>query len=133
MVGAETAIELAEEGCDVTVVEMAERLILEARNMAFTSVMDKMDELGIKSYVNTRCLAVKEQGVEVMGEDGLTFTIPANGVVCALGLTSLSREASDLAAAVPEGRKVEILGDCHAVDRIGDANLDGYIAGNMIR
>lgn len=47
MVGAETAIELAEEGCHVTIVEMAERLILEARNMAFTCVMDKLDELGV--------------------------------------------------------------------------------------
>ena len=132
MVGAETAIELAEEGCSVTIVEMAERLIPEARNMAFTSVMDKLDELGIVSYVNTRCLAVKDDGVEVLGEDDHIFTIPSDGVVCALGLKSLTSEADELASAAAPGRQVRILGDCHTVDRVGDANLDGYIAGNRV-
>lgn len=132
MVGAETAIELAEEGCDVTIVEMAERLILEARNMAFTSVMDKLDELGVNSYVNTRCQAITDEGVTVLGEDGNTFVIPADGVVCALGLKSLTDEADTLQAAAKDGVKVVRLGDCHVIDRIGDANLDGYIEANMI-
>ena len=132
MVGAETAIELAEEGCDVTIIEMAERLILEARNMSFTCVMDKMDELGIHAYVNTRCLEVMEHGVKVLGEDGAAFTVPADGVVCALGFKSLSEEADKLLKAARSGVKVVTLGDCHAVDRIGDANLDGYIEANMI-
>ena len=132
MVGAETAIELAEEGCSVTIVEMAERLILEARNMAFTCVMDKLDELGICSYVNTICGEVTENGVKVEGEDGEVFEIPADGVVCALGLKSLSRVTEKLRSAARDGVKVVELGDCHAVDRIGDANLDGYIEANMI-
>ena len=132
MVGAETAIELAEEGCSVTIVEMAERLILEARNMAFTCVMDKLDELGICSYVNTKCVEVTENGVKVEGEDGEVFEIPADGVVCALGLKSLSRVTEKLRSAARDGVKVVELGDCHAVDRIGDANLDGYIEANMI-
>ena len=132
MVGAETAIELAEEGCSVTIVEMAERLILEARNMAFTCVMDKLDELGICSYVNTKCIEVTENGVKVEGEDGEVFEIPADGVVCALGLKSLSRVTEKLRSAARDGVKVVELGDCHAVDRIGDANLDGYIEANMI-
>ena len=93
MVGAETAIELAEEGCNVTIVEMTERLILEARNMAFTCVMDKLDELGVESYVNTKCLSVTDNGVEVQDANQNTFTLPADGVVCALGLKSL-RNAS---------------------------------------
>ncbi len=132
MVGAETAIELAEEGCEVTIVEMAERLILEARNMAFTCVMDKLDELGIQSYIQTKCLAVTDDGVLVQGEDGTTFTLPADGVVCALGLQSLDSQAQKLAGAAREGVKVRMLGDCRVVDRIGDANMDGYIEGNMI-
>ena len=66
-------------------------------------------------------------------EDGAIFTIPADGVVCALGLKSLRSEVERLRAAVPAGTEVVELGDCHAVDRVGDANLDGYIAGNMIR
>ena len=132
MVGAETAIELAEEGCEVTIVEMAERLILEARNMAFTCVMDKLDELGIQSYIQTKCLAVTDDGVLVQGEDGTTVTLPADGVVCALGLQSLDSQAQKLAGAAREGVKVQKLGDCRVVDRIGDANMDGYIEGNMI-
>lgn len=132
MVGAETAIELAEEGCDVTIIEMAERLILEARNMSFTCVMDKMDELGIHSYVNTKCLEVLDGGVRVQSEDGSTFTVPADGVVCALGLQSLTAEAGRLRSAAREHVKVVTLGDCHVIDRVGDANLDGYIEGNMI-
>ena len=132
MVGAETAIELAEEGCNVTIVEMAERLILEARNMAFTCVMDKMDELGIQSYVNTKCLSVSDTGVCVEDENGQTFEIPADGVVCALGLKSLRSETEKLRAAAPEGVKVVELGDCHVIDRVGDANLDGYIEANRI-
>ena len=127
MVGAETAIELAEEGCNVTIVEMAERLIL-----AFTCVMDKMDELGIQSYVNTKCLSVTDSGVCVQSEDGQTFEIPADGVVCALGLKSLRSETEKLRAAAPEGVKVVELGDCHVIDRVGDANLDGYIEANRI-
>ena len=132
LVGAETAIELAEEGCDVTIVEMAERLILEARNMTFTCVMDKMDELGVHSYVNTTCTAITEDGVAVKDIDGNEFVIPADGVVCALGLKPLTSEVEKLSAAVPEGTKLVLLGDCHAVDRVGDANLDGYIEAHRI-
>ena len=132
MVGAETAIELAEEGCNVTIIEMAERLIMEARNMAFTCVMDKMDELGIQSHVNTRCLAITDNGVQVQDENGNVTIVPADGVVCALGLKSLTDEVEKLKAAVPDGKKVVTLGDCHVIDRVGDANLDGYIEANMI-
>ncbi|MDO4622614.1 MAG: FAD-dependent oxidoreductase [Eubacteriales bacterium] len=132
MVGAETAIELAEEGCAVTIVEMAERLIMEARNMAFTSTMDKIDELGIQYHVSTKCLAVTENGVQVQDEDGSEFLLEADGVVCALGLRSRADEVERLKNAVSDGTEVFVLGDCHVIDRIGDANLDGYIAGNSI-
>lgn len=132
MVGAETAIELAEEGCNVTIVEMTERLILEARNMAFTCVMDKLDELGVESYVNTKCLSVTDNGVEVQDANQNTFTLPADGVVCALGLKSLRNEVEALKSAAKEGTKVVEIGDCHVIDRVGDANLDGYIEGNML-
>lgn len=132
LVGAETAIELAEEGCEVTIVEMSERLILEARNMAFTCVMDKIDELGIQSYVNSKCIGITDHEVLIEKDDGCTAAIPADGVVCALGLKPLKNETEKLRAAAPEGTKVVVLGDCHVVDRVGDANLDGYIEANMI-
>lgn len=132
MVGAETAIELAEEGCHVTIVEMAERLILGARNMAFTCVMDKLDELGVQSFVNTTCMEVLDDGVRVRNEEGQTYTIPADGVVAALGLKPLSDQVELLKNAVPENAKYYVIGDCNVVDRVGDANLDGYIVGNSI-
>ncbi len=131
LVGAETAIELAEEGCEVTIVEQAERLILEARNMAFTSVMDKLDSLGVQSLLLTRCVEVSENEVKVQ-TDGKEFAIPADGIVNALGMRSRKEEAERLCAAVREGTKAVLLGDCHAVDRVGDANLDGYIYANQI-
>jgi len=95
--------------------------------------MDKLDELGVESYVNARCTAVTDDGVTVVGEDGQEFKLTADAVVTALGLKSLTEQVEAIKDALPEGTICHVLGDCHAIDRVGDANLDGYIAGNMIQ
>lgn len=133
MVGCETAIMLAEAGHEVTIVEMAERLAMEARNMAFTCVMDKIDEQGIQSVVNARCTEIQPGGIHYVTPDGASHTLSADSVVCCLGMHSNRNTVETLKAAVPDSAICVELGDCHVVDRVGDAVLDGYLAAMRIQ
>ncbi len=132
MVGCETAIMLAEAGHNVTVVEMAERVAMEARNMAFTCVMDKMDELEINCIVNARCTRITESGLCYVDQNGMEHFLAADSVVCCLGMHSNRTMVDRLKSAIPEGTACYELGDCHMIDRIGDAVLDGYLAAMCI-
>ena len=73
--------------------------------------------------------APKPQGITVTdAETGVTRQISGDSVVYSLGMHSNSSVVTALTAKLPENVKVELLGDCRVVDRVGDAGLDGYLA-----
>jgi NADH dehydrogenase FAD-containing subunit len=83
----------------VTIIEMLDRLVENSIGIHRTSLLDRMDAVGIRSHVKTRCREIRENGVLVEDENGRESFIPADTVVLAIGMKAKTAEASALRAA----------------------------------
>ncbi len=131
LVGCEVGLELRARGREVTVVEMAERLVAGNIGIHRTALLDHMAEVGIRSYVGTTCLEVREGGALVRESQGRELYLSADTVVLALGYRARSAEAAALregAGAIP----VFEIGDCVKPARVGEAVQQGYTAAMSI-
>ncbi len=131
LVGCEVGLELIKKGHEVTVVEMAERLVGEFIGIHRTALLDHMDEVGIKSLVNTRCKEITENGVTAISQDGREIFLEADTVVVGLGYRA--RESS--AAALKEAAgdiPVFVIGDCVRAAKVGESVQEGYVAAMSI-
>ena len=127
LVGCDTAVELASRGCDVTVVEMQQRLAPEAEYMQFTALMDKMEQLKIKSLTGKRCISIRPEAVTVQDtENDAEEELCADTVLYCLGMSPLLEEAQALTRAAGEKTTLYMLGDCDHAARVGDAVRSAY-------
>lgn len=127
LTGCETALELVRKGCAVTVIEMKERLAAESIGIHRTALLDHMDELGIRSMVNTVCKEIREGGILVQDASGHSAFIDADSVVFALGMKANRdkvKELRDAAGNIP----VFEIGDCVRSAKVGEAVQEGYTA-----
>lgn len=127
LVGCEVALELAHKGREVMVVEMKERLVAEAIGIHRTALLDKMDEFGIRSMVDTTALEVLEKGVRVRDGEGVEKIIPADTVVNCLGMKARRDVVQALREAAGNIPVFEI-GDCVRAAKVGEAVQEGYTA-----
>jgi len=131
LVGCEVGLELVHKGHEVVVVEMVERLVNEAIGIHRTALLDRMDEVGIRSLVSTRCKEIKADGVVVEDAEGKESFIPADTVVIGLGFRARREEAKALREAAGEIPVFEI-GDCLKAAKVGEAIQQGYTAAMSI-
>ncbi len=125
-VGCEAAVHLAMEGHEVTVIEMQDRLAQDAgEKRARPALMRQMDELGIRSAINTRATRIEDNGLYAEGPDGSEAFFPADTVLCAAGRKSLRAEAQAFRDAAPI---VRYIGDCVQTARVYEATFTGYSA-----
>lgn len=131
LVGCDTAVELAERGCDVTVVEMLDRVANEAHFMQFTSLMDKMEELDIRTMVSTACTAIEESNGEYFVkvknvENGMDATLVSDNVFYCFGMKAKTLEVDALKGAIKEDIPCFVIGDADIPARVGDATFAAY-------
>jgi|GEM_PF-150756 len=123
-IGAELALTLAEDGHDVTVIEMKDELAEQGH--FFYKQGLKHAILDVKEnyhyMLNTRCLAIKKDGVQVESKDGIQY-ISADTVITALGMKSKREEALAFYGITP---KTAVLGDCKRVARVMEATSEAY-------
>ena len=124
LVGAEGAISWAEEGHDVTVVEMKPALATESTHFYRDGLLVRVYE-SAKVMCSTTVLAVTEEGVLVRKEDGTEETLACDTVVCALGFAPDYRAVDALADLVDENY---IIGDCVKAGKVINAMQDAYYA-----
>ena len=88
MAGPEAAIELAEEGRDVTLVEMAVDIAREANSIHRPHMMKKIVTLGEKITIlrSTTCGEVTDTGIVCTDRDGKSRTIEADTVILSAGM-----------------------------------------------
>ena len=128
-VGCETACYLAEQGKEVTIVEiLAELLTDQAINNVKMLMFPLLEERGIKWHTSTTPTLIHEAGLEVTGVRG-GRTIPADTVVVATGLEPETVSAELLRLGCEE---VHLVGDCAKPGRIRDAVRDGDAVGRLI-
>lgn len=118
--GAECGIHLAEEGHNVTVIEMTDVFAPEAHRVHFHSMfMDKVNSLPNYRYIlKARCNGIYEDRVTYLDENGEEHTLPCGSVVLCTGFVPDTAQVMELSRAC---REFYMIGDCVKVANIQKA------------
>jgi len=121
LVGAEGAVGFHHEGKTCAIVEMKPAIAEEVNSFYRGGLMPQVEKAA-KCYVNTRVIEITDEGV-VCEQDGQRLTLPADTVVCALGMKA---PYADVDALTDAARDYYIIGDCRKAGKIYDAMNTGY-------
>jgi len=124
LVGCELAIYLGGLGKDVTILEMAPALNSGTNLLQGQSIGIELGRLKTDVRLSTKVTKISPEGVTGEGESGEVF-IPADTVVCALGMKPNRDAAAALALCAPE---FHVLGDCVTPATIYQATNAAYFA-----
>jgi pyruvate/2-oxoglutarate dehydrogenase complex dihydrolipoamide dehydrogenase (E3) component len=125
LIGTELAMYLAENGKQVTIVEMLDNVAIGVEKAAITVVMEKIAELKIETQTGQRLEAITEKGAITVDHLGNKKEFEADQVILALGLSP----QRDLAAALKdEDMEVFEVGDALKPRKIFDAIHEGHVA-----
>ena len=122
LVGTETALDLAENGHEVTVVEMLPQIMKDVAATDFLAYTERIAKTDMKVLTQTRLEEVLDGGVKVRGPKG-EATLDADTVILALGFHSNTALYDELKAA---GKEVYEVGDAVKPGKIFDAIHTGY-------
>ncbi|WP_291815598.1 FAD-dependent oxidoreductase [Cellulomonas sp.] len=120
--GSDAALELANEGHDVTVVEMLDEIARDMLVVNRITLLRRLDEARVRLLTGTRVREITDDGVLVEGPDG-PATLPADTVVLALGSRPRTDLLTELTAA---GIPVQAVGDCVEPAKVGEAVNRAY-------
>jgi len=126
LVGCEVGLHLANEGHEVTVVEMRNMMAFETFGYYRNALLDEMDKRHIKQMLNTKCLAFTNKGVKVL-KDGRESLFPADSYVYSMGMRPDDKTVNEIKS-LAYGIPVRIIGDCSKAGKVGDAVRAGYMA-----
>ncbi|MFH1490572.1 MAG: FAD-dependent oxidoreductase [Pseudomonadota bacterium] len=124
--GCECAVHLAQEGRDVTVVEMMKDIALEANVRYRPILMDMIAELNIRVGTEMKGVEMNDQGLVCRDANGDEKIFEADTIVCATGQRPLHEIVNGLLNAAPE---VVQVGDCVKPQKVTEALYRGYHAG----
>lgn len=126
MVGCETGHYLAEQGKDVTIIEVAKRLASDMFPIVRRRLMDGLRSKKVTMLALVTCREINESGVTVTTAENETQTFPADTVVLAVGY-----QANDNLFKKLQGKVTEIynIGDSAEPKRIMEAINDGFRTG----
>jgi 2,4-dienoyl-CoA reductase-like NADH-dependent reductase (Old Yellow Enzyme family)/thioredoxin reductase len=108
-VGSELAWFLAEQGKQVTIVEMMGAVAMDMNMFSRLYLLDKLGELGVNIAVDTTARRITDKGVVAIDAEGKKQVIKADTVILAAGFKSNNPLEEKLKAMVPE---VYAIGDC---------------------
>lgn len=123
LVGCETAVHLAREGCDVTVVEMNADICTDANPRHRPLLLAELDKY-VTCLTDTRAVRVTDEGLVCETMDGEKL-IPADTVICAAGRLSNTTAVKALADCAPY---VDTIGDCVKPGNVAQATFRGHFA-----
>lgn len=123
LVGCEEALYLAEQGKDVTIIEMRDDVVLDGAYLYREALLIEMAKHPIKVLKNTTCKAITDEGVAVIDGEGKEQVLEANTIIMAVGLKARSVEAEQLRKCVPE---FYVIGDSLKPKTVLEAVRSGY-------
>ena len=124
LVGAETAIFLADHGHDVTVVEMRDAIAKDANAHHGTAVREQIEDK-VTALTETKCVAVSPDGVTVEDKDGNQSVLHADSIVLSAGLRAKVDAAEAFRNCAPDFVRI---GDCDKVGRVQTCVRTAYHA-----
>lgn len=122
LVGTETALDLAENGHSVTLVEMLPKIMKDVAVTDFLAYSERIAKTDMRVLTGTRLEEVLDNGVRVSSKKG-EETIEADTVILALGLRAEQGLYDELTAA---GKEAYLVGDAVKAGKIFDAIHTAY-------
>ncbi|EFK06098.1 putative NADH oxidase [delta proteobacterium NaphS2] len=127
--GCEIALDLAEKGDRVTIVEMLAKLGSGLENMTRKVLLRKLNENHVTVKTDCKVVRIEENGVTIEEKDGGEITLPADRVVFSIG----NRPEHGLFDQLKSmGYEVHRIGDCLEPRSAKAAIYDGAILGRAI-
>lgn len=123
LIGSETALDLAENGHNVTVVEMLDEIMTDVAVTDKLAYADRIAKTDMKICAGHKVLEITDNGVVASGKKHPKLEIPADTVIVAVGLTPGSSLFDELKDAE---FKVYKIGDYIKAGKIFDAIHTGY-------
>lgn len=130
LVGCETALNLAEEGREMVIIEMGDKVAPDSYPMHRVGLVEKLKK-SVDVKVNTKCVEVLQDAVKVIGQSGKEETLEADTILYALGMRANRVESKVLKDAVKDGDIFEI-GDCVKAAKVYEAVRQAFIAAMSI-
>lgn len=128
LVGCETALHLAQQGKDVTVVEMLDDVAPDANIMHRRALMLELQR-SVQIRAGLRCTEIAADGVVVVDREGKQAVVPCDTTVIAVGYKPRSEVVDALRDTALE---VMTVGDCVKPRRVLHAIRTGYDAGMAV-
>ncbi|HEY0187898.1 MAG TPA: FAD-dependent oxidoreductase [Cellulomonas sp.] len=122
--GADSALELAEAGHEVTIVEMAPEIAQDMIVINRITLLRQLAEHGVRLLTGHTVTAIDEKGLVATDPDGAEVRVDADTVLSAFGVRP-DRGLPDSLADRPE---VVALGDCVQPAKVGEAINAGFLA-----
>lgn len=124
-IGAEIALEEAERGADVTLIEAGDTVARTGNMLYRIALRQRMDARAERLHVlmEASCSKIGENELEVVLKDGGKQTVPFDSCVMAVGVRSNSDTVEALFGLAPQ---CFVVGDCKRPRIIKDAVYEGY-------
>jgi 2,4-dienoyl-CoA reductase-like NADH-dependent reductase (Old Yellow Enzyme family)/thioredoxin reductase len=126
LTGCESAVHLAKEGRDVTLVEMTGDVAVDANIRQRPILLEMLGELRVKIETGMKGIEVTDAGLVCLDEEGNRRLFEADTIVIAVGTSPLREVANRLLDAALE---VVQVGDCVKPQKVTEALYRGYHAG----
>ena len=123
LVGCETGVHLANDGHEVTVIEMADDVAKDCGHFHRIALMEELKKVTVRA--SHRCTRITAEGVYAVAPDGSEVLFPADNVIMAVGMRARSAEVEALRGLVPD---FVVLGDCLRARNILAAVRNAYDA-----
>lgn len=123
--GCDTALELAMQGKEVTIVEQMENCARDVMAINKISLDTLLAQYQVKILTNTKVTEISDKGVTAETEDG-SITLEADAIVTAFGQKANSKTADAIASRYP--CKTTLIGDCQKPSKAGKAIREGFYA-----
>ncbi|WP_432221459.1 bilirubin reductase, long form [Flavobacterium sp. TMP13] len=129
LVGCETAEYLAEQGCNVAIIEKRDKIAEGISNTVLPTLLENFRTYGVGQFTEHEVKSISISGLDCEDKQGISVKIPCDHVVMAIG----SRSATFETVALTDNEiNVVRVGDCIEVSDISHAIKTGYDAANSI-
>lgn len=128
-IGSEIALELAEAGKKVSIIELSDKLCAKGNKLyriALNQHISKCSTLSI--YLKHKVTKICENGVYVVDKDNNEKFMQANNIYLSVGIKPKTKEAFNLYL---PGVKTMMIGDLKQTGSLIEATNDGYFAGEI--
>lgn len=126
MAGCDTALFLALEGKDVTIIEMLPDVATDINPMSRAALLDMLDQNGVTIHTGKTIRKITMEGVILCNEKGREENLKGDTIVLAFGARSENKYVESIKDNVKE---VYIVGDCSSPRKVGEAIHEGFVAG----